>query len=69
MEYSKVVQMLTIATDFDNVVIDHELKLPLLNMNTADECYRKLHNFSKSEILQNLRDWIREYQAIGKSFG
>lgn len=69
MDHSKVVQMLTIATDFDNFVIDNELKLPFLNMKTVDECIGKLQAFPKSEILQLLKNQIQEYKLIGASFG
>lgn len=68
MEHSKVVQMLTIATDFNNFVDDNELNLPFLNMSTVDDCIDRLKSFPGAKILQLWANKIYEYKLMGLSF-
>ena len=63
-EHTKLVQMLTIATDFDNWVDDNKLSLPYLSLGTLDDIKAKLSDFNFTIIDRMLGEYKKIAQSL-----
>lgn len=65
-EYSTLVKMFMIATDFDNFKEDHELEIPMLNLLTLDTIIERLQSIKSSEVIDLWIHKLVEYKGLSK---
>lgn len=63
-QHSKLVGLLTISTDFDNFVEDHDLNLPSLNLTTIDYLTNKIKSVTSSLKFKEILVMLDEYKAM-----